>query len=169
MSIQDLGSIGELIAALATIGTLIYLAIQIKANTNSMATASRQAVANEFRDFNRLNLEYPHEWVLGLNSYPEIEFESRTRFASIFHDLLLFFQSAQALFESGNLDEGTYYGYLTFLATCIRTPGGRSFWEEWRTTYTPEMVAAIDNRIQDESLPNLLDKAMNQLDESRDA
>lgn len=32
MSIQDLGSIGELIAAIATIGTLLYLAIQIRQN-----------------------------------------------------------------------------------------------------------------------------------------
>jgi hypothetical protein len=29
MSIPELGSIGELIAALATLGTLIYLALQI--------------------------------------------------------------------------------------------------------------------------------------------
>jgi hypothetical protein len=32
MSIQDLGSLGELIAAAATLGTLIYLAIQIRQN-----------------------------------------------------------------------------------------------------------------------------------------
>ena len=32
MSIQDLGSLGELIAAIATIGTLLYLAIQIRQN-----------------------------------------------------------------------------------------------------------------------------------------
>ena len=33
MTIQDLGSIGELIAAIATIATLVYLAIQIRQNT----------------------------------------------------------------------------------------------------------------------------------------
>lgn len=169
MSIQDLGSIGELIAAVATIGTLIYLAIQIKANTNSMAAASRQAVANEFREYNRLHLSYSHEWVAGLNSYPDIKFDSKTKFAAMFHDLLLFFQSVQALSESGGLDEGTYYGYLAFVASCVRTPGGHLFWNEWRSTYTPKMVAAIDAKILDDSLPSLLDKAMYQLDESGDA
>lgn len=87
----------------------------------------------------------------------------------MFHDLLLFFQSVQALSESGNLDVDTYQGYLAFVATCVRTPGGREFWNEWRSTYTPQMVAAIDARIQDDSLPNLLDKVMYQLDEPRDA
>ena len=33
MTIQDLGSIGELVAAIATIATLVYLAIQIRQNT----------------------------------------------------------------------------------------------------------------------------------------
>ena len=33
MTIQDLGSIGELVAALATVATLAYLAIQIRQNT----------------------------------------------------------------------------------------------------------------------------------------
>ena len=32
MNIQDLGSLGEFIAAIATLGTLIYLAIQIRQN-----------------------------------------------------------------------------------------------------------------------------------------
>ena len=33
VTIQDLGSLGELIAALATLVTLFYLALQIRANT----------------------------------------------------------------------------------------------------------------------------------------
>jgi len=35
ITIQDLGSIGELIAAIATIATLAYLAIQIRQNTHT--------------------------------------------------------------------------------------------------------------------------------------
>ena len=35
MTLQDLGSIGELVGALATIATLVYLAIQIRANTRA--------------------------------------------------------------------------------------------------------------------------------------
>ena len=35
MTISDLGSIGELIAAAATVATLLYLALQVRANTNT--------------------------------------------------------------------------------------------------------------------------------------
>ena len=38
MSIQDLGALGELLAAIATVATLIYLATQIRQNTRSNET-----------------------------------------------------------------------------------------------------------------------------------
>jgi hypothetical protein len=46
MTIQDLGAIGELIAAVATVGTLIYLSIQIRQNTKAIAGASIDAITN---------------------------------------------------------------------------------------------------------------------------
>ena len=42
MNVQDLGSIGELIAAIATVGTLVYLAIQIRRNTAATISATHQ-------------------------------------------------------------------------------------------------------------------------------
>ena len=36
MTIQELGSLGELVAAIATLATLIYLALQIGANTTAV-------------------------------------------------------------------------------------------------------------------------------------
>ena len=42
MNIQDLGSIGELIAALATLLTLGYLAIQLKQNTSALKSQTFQ-------------------------------------------------------------------------------------------------------------------------------
>ena len=40
MPIQDLGRIGELIAAIATLGTLVYPAIQINTNTKAVRASS---------------------------------------------------------------------------------------------------------------------------------
>ena len=46
MSIQDLGSIGEFVAALATLATLVYLAIQIRQNTKQVEEGTRAAKAS---------------------------------------------------------------------------------------------------------------------------
>ena len=48
MTIQDLGSIGEFVGAVATVGTLLYLAAQIRANTRAVqAEAGRLARLTE--------------------------------------------------------------------------------------------------------------------------
>ncbi len=52
MTIQDLGSVGELIAAIATVATLIYLAAQIRQNTSTVATSTYESVFNGYNDLN---------------------------------------------------------------------------------------------------------------------
>ena len=44
MTIEDLGNLGDLIAAIATVATLIYLAQQIRKNSKSVEGASVQAI-----------------------------------------------------------------------------------------------------------------------------
>lgn len=55
MTIQDLGSLGELIAAVATVATLIYLSIQIRAS-NRLARAEASRMPNS--DLNSLNATF---------------------------------------------------------------------------------------------------------------
>jgi hypothetical protein len=57
VTIQDLGSIGKLVAAVATIITLIYLATQIRQNTHSVATSIYDSAMSGFNEHNR--------WVIG--------------------------------------------------------------------------------------------------------
>jgi hypothetical protein len=52
MTIQQLGSLGEFIAAIATLATLIYLAIQIRRNTSiARATIIHQTNSDGMREF----------------------------------------------------------------------------------------------------------------------
>ena len=54
MTLQDLGSIGELVGAAATVATLIYLAVQIRANTGAMRSAAAQSVHEAFGTWYRM-------------------------------------------------------------------------------------------------------------------
>jgi hypothetical protein len=51
VTLQDLGSLGEFIAAIATLATLIYLALQIRQSTRESQAASRNLVSQSFVDF----------------------------------------------------------------------------------------------------------------------
>ena len=49
MTITELGSLGELISAIAVVITLVYLAIQIRQNTHSIEESKRLALAQTYQ------------------------------------------------------------------------------------------------------------------------
>ena len=51
MNIQDLGSIGELIAAIATVATLAYLAYQIRQNTKTVTASTELETGRMWVEF----------------------------------------------------------------------------------------------------------------------
>ena len=130
--------------------TLVYLAIQIRQNTQALQTASRQAIADGYRESNRMRLDAQaaHAWAAGLRSLEGLPFEERSLFGTITNDEALFFQGAFALYESGQLEETTYRAYLDWFASIMATPGGAVWWETiGRPIYVPGMVAAVEERL----------------------
>jgi hypothetical protein len=52
MSIQDLGALGELVAAVATVATLLYLALQIRQNNRNLEEATSASVNQGYASIN---------------------------------------------------------------------------------------------------------------------
>ncbi len=157
MNIQDLGSIGELIAAAATIATLFYLARQVQANTRQAQTTSRVEITREYRKVQNMLLDADLNlaWATGLSDYPNMSFENRSRFSIHFGDEALFFQGIFAQFENEQLEDQTYQHYLAWFSALVLTPGGSFWWEGvGRPIYVSKMVAAVDERF---ARGNLLD------------
>ncbi len=59
VSLQDLGILGEIVAAVATVATLVYLSIQVRHNSQALARSNDFARANSIHNltlsFNELN------------------------------------------------------------------------------------------------------------------
>ena len=125
MNWEAIDAIGEIMGAIAVFLSLIYLGVQIKTNTKHMAAASKQSVANEFRDWLRMLDSDNEAFSVGLAEYPDIPFRVRAKFAAQLHDLVVFYQSAHALYESGTLNEETHYRYLTWVSSVLLTQGGQ--------------------------------------------
>ena len=51
MTLEDLGNIGEFIAAIGVIVSLVYLATQIRQNTRAVRSSASHAIKNERVDF----------------------------------------------------------------------------------------------------------------------
>lgn len=139
--------------------TLFYLATQLRLNTQALGTASRQEIVAGYREANRLWLTpgVGRAFALGLRRYPEMPFDDRNTFMTLLNDQALFFQGAFALHESGQLEDETYLAYLRWFSAQIATPGGRVWWETiGRPIFTARMVRAVDLRLGEGELPDLL-------------
>jgi hypothetical protein len=160
--LEELGNIGDFVGGLAVVITLIYLAIQIRHNTNAVETASRQDVTSGFREWNRLSLEPKNmaALVAGMRRYPDLASDQKWIFSSMVNDQAHHLESAFALFEAGMLKEDIYSAYLDFFCAIMATPGGAAWWSEVGGLHVAPLVSSVDTRLLRGDLPNVLDLAV---------
>jgi len=136
VTIQDYGSIGEIVGAIATIATLLYLATQIRQNGKlvaaSVADATRDA-NNEVPRVLATNDEAARIWTVGLETLSELTPEETHRFNSL---LYLAFSGWHQQFRQGNsLEEETSY--------LLARPGVKEWWAEGSITFPNDFRARI--------------------------
>jgi len=91
VTIQDPGSIGELVAAMATVATLVQLALQIRANTIAIRAEGRRATTatgTAIRVTIAQDGELARIFNAGLADYSSLDPEEKTRFTSALADFL---------------------------------------------------------------------------------
>ena len=151
VTIQDLGSIGELLAAVATIATLIYLARQLRANTSAVRGDSRRASRGSSSASNLLIASDPAVAALfraGLKDFHALTPDQHTQFSFLLAEQMAAWSNAYEEFDSGLIDiqfvENQNIAYLRFLLT----PGGRAWWAAYRTDYPPTFRAHVDTHLK---------------------
>ncbi|MFT4562405.1 MAG: hypothetical protein ACI9BW_002149 [Gammaproteobacteria bacterium] len=162
MNIQDWGSIGELIGAIATVATLIYLAIQVRANTQSQELSSIQYMLDGARDrIIRPGVENPvvaNIWARGMATPEDLTPTEKVQFIWILTEHLLQLQNVLNLRKQNALSEFDYQTWLVYTGSVIRTPGGQELWSQISQVVSQDVVQAIDVHLADQpDLPSFID------------
>ena len=138
MTISELGALGEFIASIGVLVTLIVLAVEVRRNTMTVRrTNIRQATESNSRALNALLDEGVAEiFIKGLKSLDDLSDVERYRFDNAFHQWLsaceqVFIDHREGMFEDDQLVvwENSIAGYLN-------TPGGKVWWEERQIWYS---------------------------------
>ena len=147
MTIQDLGSLGELTAAIATIVTLIYLAAQIRQNTQATRGASFQAVYDSMNQVNLAviqNGELTRVWLAGSQDRDSLNPEERHKFD---FTLLSYFHVFETLHYQAQLGTGAsdlVTAEERSLRDLMAAPGVRQWWFENPYAFRDEFRVYID-------------------------
>ena len=149
MDLQDLGSIGEFLGAIAVVVSLVYLSAQIRQNTRSLRAnaykdfilsiaSTREAIARD-RDLAEL-------WERGLSDYPTLPAD-RYRFDAIMARAVSNFQIAREFYSRGRLERSVFDSNRAILLGLLRSGGGSSWWSGAQESYEVELREELNREL----------------------
>lgn len=131
MSIQDLGSLGELLGAIGVIVSLIYVASQIRQNTRAIRSSSVQAATLSTGQTVALMGQSPQNadvFYRGMRSYDELSESEQTHFMIMVSGV---FTNCDAMFwdhQHGLLPPEVWDRAQRLVQFYLERPGGQRVW-----------------------------------------
>jgi len=156
VTLQDIGSIGEFVGAIATVATLAYLAVQIRHNNRGLDQNSalmRMTYENQIRqDGQQLraliasDAELSSIWRAGLGGSSDMERAERDRF-----ELLVLNVMEMLILQHRGRKRGLTTNTNPYLLAVASTPGFTKWWRRTRgAVVDTEAAAWIDSLTQGE-------------------
>ena len=131
MSLQDLGNIGEFIAAIATLITLIYLAAQIRQNTRTVRTTSSLSFVQLSQNFSAMLItdeKVARLYRLGLKDSSQFGEDEAVQFDALMITVFRDFQNTFQQYRKNQLDEDEWEVFARNILWTFRQPGVQQWW-----------------------------------------
>ena len=147
MVLDQLGSIGSIISGIAVVISLIYLAIQIRRNTEAERTSTYQSIVSDFGTMNNNlagNPELSHMFVEALENYHEFNDEDKARISQMLFQMFRMFENMFYQQKKGYLDQDLWVGWKRLMLTYFARPGFQTWWEHRRVVYAKPFVNFLE-------------------------
>ena len=139
MTIAELGSIGELLGSIAVFISLIYLAFQIRSNTETARTSTYQSVVSDFSALNQSMTETPELSLLFVNALEDFSSLSADEKAKVSQLFFMCFRNFENMYyqnRKGYLEEELWIGWKRLMLTYFARPGFQSWWTHRADVYS---------------------------------
>jgi len=144
VTIEDLGNLGDLIAAIATVATLIYLAQQIRKNSKSVEGASIQAILELEITTYALKAQYANVYRRGCSNILDLDDDERVIFEQVVSSEMSLFNYAFLQVQNGLMDDDASFD-RDWIRFYLNQSGFQVIWSEIRTTYPNDFCQHLDN------------------------
>ena len=127
-----MGSLGELIGAVATVATLLYLALQIRSSTLATKSHALRDIVDRVVQWEaRLvdSAELMHSWTEGSKSYHNLNIEDQMRYATLCLEILLACETTLEAEKYGDVKPETIGAARGVIHQLMRNKGVQEYWE----------------------------------------
>ena len=150
MTIQDLGSLGELIAALATVLTLGYLALQLRQNTKVLRSQTFQQSSMDMSlTANAISSDKELASILIKSNESIYALDPIERL--MFHFWMLVairrFEAIYVQAEYGSIDPIRIEGFERSIISLLANGGSAQWWESAKSAFSIDFVNYADDKL----------------------
>lgn len=150
MDWEALGAIGELVGAVGVIATLVYLAMQIRQNSNVVRSSTRQAISKEQKDMGIQIVTNPEAraaamyWI-GLEEDPALA--AQVRNDMFIRACLRMWENQYHQYKDGTFELDIWEGYLENMIKVLNQKRFQAWWPSNRALYSANFSLFIDSMI----------------------
>lgn len=158
MTIQDWGALGEIIGAIAVVASLVYLAIQIRQNTNQISQSietmrlaafeSNVEAGNRIRELMIVNPDLADLVARGSRDYQQLSGTDRIRYDLMMRNVFSGMQGAFVRHLSLGSDPQGFAGSVRMLDALLVRPGVRAWLETAEPDWRPEFSTLVEERLE---------------------
>jgi hypothetical protein len=145
VTLEDIGNLGELIAATATIATLAYLALQIKLNTKSNQSSTASAWFERESTICTLIAQHATIYRRGNANLEELNEDEAVVYMQIVSVEIGDVWSGMIQYKNGLISESDLATYEVIWKNFMARPGFRSAWLGIRGEYAEDFCQWVDS------------------------
>jgi hypothetical protein len=149
MNWDAVSALAEVAGAVATVATLAFLAVQIRANTAAVRASVFNQKTDSWADAMRPLLDASHTelFLSGLRSYRALGAADKLRFGVLVGAMLDQLSGLIEHQQRGLIAESALAPYDAYFAELFRWAGAREFWEVQRPMYPDAVRARVERAL----------------------
>jgi hypothetical protein len=144
---EAISAIGQVVGALAVVISLIYVASEVRRNTNATHLAAMRSMHDAFNRWIQQLGQYPdlaELYARGLHDLKSLEGTEIIRFTALLHGAFRILEEIYHLQMKGHLEKAVWRGWEAALREFNALPGVQTFWRLRSHWFSDEFAKFID-------------------------
>jgi hypothetical protein len=155
MTLQDLGSLGEFVGAIAVVISLIYLAVQVRRNTQQLESnvqallrAESSAQHEQWSNWRKMQINDPElisVWNRGLKDLQSLNDVEYTQFNMLATELFYIISNVWERQQASVAPSGAWEIGRRSAAAFLEQPGGTAWWSKAKHFFYEHFIEEVDH------------------------
>ena len=149
MTLEQLGSLAEILGAIGVIASLVFVGLQIRQNTRATRAQIHEQITGTYLSFLNSAILNPEAYAAGISA-TEDEFSSLTpgEKTVFFGTALGFFKHFELMFvqnQKGIMDEEIWEAWSVYIRMYFHQPGIQLWWKSRRNAFTGDFQEFLES------------------------